>query len=522
MFKFHKSIFKDMNDEESEGTQQQITHFFRKRKRSSDSIENKKICIEENMQTNDHPAQADDDDRQPFPTFSEKVEKYAKWTALRRKENVLSQFLFDVDSLELAPYPKIFTDKWDTNHVRMPFSTENKKKMNIPASGRLDRIMGKTESVFIPKWDEIMGGAGHFQKPIESPVELLEAIQKYNKQVKDISLIEKFFEAHASIDESDDFFVNILPKMQKMVARAPEVLTQAPRLMKNGLGKEQMIWMTQEQCAHMLVLSFFCCWPKRAGRNAKEEYAKFNEINFTRFLSLSPTRSVVAKLQCIIQYFKSVTENMPRGVISFKRTFERSIPNLDDPEYDFTEANWMPCKVVGKGLIEDDGAQFIQADFANKFIGGGTLGRGCVQEEIRFMICPELIITQLLCEEMKKEESIIVTGVQRFSKYSGYADSFRFEGAYDDPLVYNRDCYGRIPTEVFAIDAVNYVYPYPGDSPHDQFSARSIMRDIHKAYTAFKGCTPATIATGNWGCGAFGGDPELKVSSSKINGQQSF
>ncbi|CBY08840.1 unnamed protein product [Oikopleura dioica] len=487
-----------MNDEESEGKQQQITHSFRKRKRSSDSIESKKICVDESMQRIDHQNESDDDQRD-FPTFSEKVEKFPKWKELRRKENC--QFLFDVDSPDLAPYPKRFADKWDANHVRMPFSKENTKKTS--------RLLGMG-SVLVPKWEDIMDGIGKYQQPIKSPVELLEAIQKYNKQVIDISLVEKFFEAHASIDESTDFFEKILPKMQKMVAKAPEILTQAPRLLKNGLRKEQMIWMTQEQCAHMLVLSFFCCWPKRAGRNAKEEYTRFNEINFTRFLSLNPTRSVIAKLRCIIQYFKSVTESMPKGVISFKRTFDRAIPNLDDPEFDFTEADWTPCKVVGKGLIEDDGAEFIQADFANKFIGGGTLGRGCVQEEIRFMICPELIITQLLCEEMKKEESIIVTGVQRFSRYTGYADSFRFDGAFEDPLVHLRDCYGRIPTEVFAIDAVNYVYPYPGDSPHDQFSARSIKRDILKAYTAFKGCTPATIATGNWGCGAFGGDPELK------------
>ena len=31
---------------------------------------------------------------------------------------------------------------------------------------------------------------------------------------------------------------------------------------------------------------------------------------------------------------------------------------------------------------------FFKVDFANKVIGGGVIGSGCVQEEIRFMICP--------------------------------------------------------------------------------------------------------------------------------------
>ena len=36
--------------------------------------------------------------------------------------------------------------------------------------------------------------------------------------------------------------------------------------------------------------------------------------------------------------------------------------------------------------IKDDGHGMIQADFANKFLGGGVLNEGCVQEEIRFLI----------------------------------------------------------------------------------------------------------------------------------------
>ena len=46
---------------------------------------------------------------------------------------------------------------------------------------------------------------------------------------------------------------------------------------------------------------------------------------------------------------------------------------------------------------EGFGASVLQLDFANKYVGGGVLGNGCVQEEIRFLICPELIVSCLLC-----------------------------------------------------------------------------------------------------------------------------
>lgn len=56
-------------------------------------------------------------------------------------------------------------------------------------------------------------------------------------------------------------------------------------------------------------------------------------------------------------------------------------------------------------------------DFANQYIGGGVLGHGAVQEEIRFLICPELIASRLFCEAMLDHESIIITGEKWLSLY---------------------------------------------------------------------------------------------------------
>ena len=59
----------------------------------------------------------------------------------------------------------------------------------------------------------------------------------------------------------------------------------------------------------------------------------------------------------------------------------------------------------------------LQVDFANKYIGGGVLGEGCVQEEIRFLICPELIVSRLITEELDDNECLVMTGAERFSRY---------------------------------------------------------------------------------------------------------
>ena len=51
-----------------------------------------------------------------------------------------------------------------------------------------------------------------------------------------------------------------------------------------------------------------------------------------------------------------------------------------------------------------------QVDFANKFLGGGVLGHGCVQEEIRFLICPEMLVTRLFTEVLEKNECLLMRG----------------------------------------------------------------------------------------------------------------
>ncbi len=52
----------------------------------------------------------------------------------------------------------------------------------------------------------------------------------------------------------------------------------------------------------------------------------------------------------------------------------------------------------------------LQVDFANQFVGGGVTSSGLVQEEIRFLINPELIVSRLFTEALDHNECLIITG----------------------------------------------------------------------------------------------------------------
>lgn len=52
----------------------------------------------------------------------------------------------------------------------------------------------------------------------------------------------------------------------------------------------------------------------------------------------------------------------------------------------------------------------MQVDFASSWIGGGVLGSGLVQEEILFLMNPELIVARLFTEKLQDNECLVITG----------------------------------------------------------------------------------------------------------------
>lgn len=131
------------------------------------------------------------------------------------------------------------------------------------------------------------------------------------------------------------------------------------------------------------------------------------------------------------------------------------------------------------------------------------------------MINPELIISMLFLPSMADNEAIEIVGAQRFSNYSGYAKSFRFCGPHEDKK--SVDSTGRRKTRIIAIDALCS----PGKR---QYRLDCLLRETNKAFCGFLDVSPSSppnqideceakvgVVTGNWGCGAFGGDPEIKA-----------
>ncbi len=209
-----------------------------------------------------------------------------------------------------------------------------------------------------------------------------------------------------------------------------------------------------------------------------------------------------AKLRCMLAYFERAQTELPRGMLRFERVV---VAARDAEAWSADTAPLLPIEVRETGAIED-AHDCRQVDFANRFLGGGVLRGGNVQEEIRFAVAPELLVGMIVSPVMRHDEAIVMSGSEMFAAYRGYGGTLAYGGPLRDPSPRFAD--GTPDTELVAIDAIDYRRGDPGL----QFTEAAVIRELCKARAGFtRDAQQRPIATGNWGCGAFCGDPPHKA-----------
>ncbi|MGH0136935.1 UNVERIFIED_CONTAM: hypothetical protein FKN15_008509 [Acipenser sinensis] len=311
-----------------------------------------------------------------------------------------------------VPYPTKYKDMWNDAYVKMPCSDRNLFTVENEDGRAVEQS----------RWELIQKS---LQRGFNSSLDVTDAILRYNVRYAkkwDFTALNLLCTEVLDCDEVEHLFGSILPKMVHLALRLPKLCTQPIPLLK--MKKNCSITLSQEQIASLLANAFFCTFPHRNSR--KSEYSNYPDINFHRlFEGSSPSK--IEKLKTLMCYFRRVTEKKPTGLVTFTRQSLSSFPDWQSSKNQLTRLH-----ITCEGTIEDQGYGMLQVDFANRFVGGGVTGLGLVQEEIRFLINPELIVSRLFTEALEQNESLIITGVERFSNYSGYAESYRWSGIHRD------------------------------------------------------------------------------------------
>ncbi|CAJ0601222.1 unnamed protein product [Cylicocyclus nassatus] len=292
----------------------------------------------------------------------------------------------------------------------------------------------------------------------KSVEDVINTIKQYSSWVSSFDGLRDYVESMPATEQQKT--LETMTGIAKLAVKAKSLITEPlPLLLAGQAGS---VTLSQEQCACLLANGFFCTFPKEA--------STFNKINFSNVFQSANRRSRV-RLQFLLHYFSLVLEKMPVGCVSFSRAVlkEDATPK------------W-----------EEENSQLRSLALQS-------------EEEIRFLICPELIVSCLLCEKMGPLEAIHIVGAQRYSGYDGYSSTVEWK-PYDAYDCEERDNFRRVISDIIAIDALPF-----SDSSH-QYEKENIDRELNKAYAGFvsEKSDARPIATGGLGCGVFRGDEELK------------
>ena len=452
-----------------------------------------------------------------------------------------------------------FDEHWSNPHfVKFPCSSLNTYRLRSDPTN------------YLSKWKLICES---LSAPVSSASELEDVILSYSPTFVGQWTFGSLHDFCASLPADTKFWTSTLPYMAQLAQKLDQVFSSALPLLRSQVASQ--ITVSQEQCAVLIANMFFCTFPQRScnsahGGHGTGVYENFPNVNFNTLFAnhdnkRRPNRRV-DKLKCIIHYFETLAESgIPDGKVSFRRNVLLDEPveastfgglakifvdkeatsgseasKVKAPHWTLSTAALVAPELRVNGTIEDDGLNCWQVDFANMVIGGGVIGAGCVQEEIRFVINPECLVSRLLCERLTSNESVLILGAQRYSNYSGYRDTFTWSGHHDDTIP--RDASGHRRTYITAIDAIHFAL----NTSSKQFKKEYVYRELNKAYIGFipsiddetsfasppsasaagpsfsvpnpssttlesKGHANWPIATGHWGCGAFNGDKHLKA-----------
>jgi poly(ADP-ribose) glycohydrolase len=319
----------------------------------------------------------------------------------------------------------------------------------------------------------------------------------------------------------------------------------ALKLKKLVQGTEDHVLLRRDLVASLLA-HMFLCTPSKGTCNSELDVNRSQAMPGITFdILLNSSSQEVAKLRMFVQYFDHIQQEMPekkedggkkkrgtrgegdvgkrerlpgpKGELRIYRQVRAKLPNADrEQAWADSSMPLLGIDMVDMGIGFEDMSRSqgcLLADFANMFLGGGVLSGGCVQEEIRFSICPELCVAMLICPCMLENEAIHIVGAEQFSMYTGYARGLRYGGPCKQQCPTDQD--GTPLIAITAMDALDLRF---GDTSLSmQMSLDAELRELEKAAVAFAPVSEMAlktwpiVATGNWGCGVFGGNTLLKA-----------
>ena len=292
----------------------------------------------------------------------------------------------------------------------------------------------------------------------------------------------------SSVVGQETFFTSTLPSMLKTALRMPELFPTG-ELQVLSPGEEASLLLTREQTACLLVHMFFCTLQPQEGNKYW--------VNFSIWYG-SESPPVIAYLRTLLGYFSRLDSSgrppYPGELITFHR---RVLTH--PPEWKSSDA--LLCQVIPSRALEPEAS--TEVVFSNKDVGFGVSG---TQEEVKFGMSPEACVAVLVVPTLRDNETLVMEGVQKIGSHDGIGRNVKYVGLCTE----QRNWSSR---RLIAMDAMELDCEEAED-PILELREEVLLRELNKAYCGFAPFRRkpfSAIATGHWGCGAFGGHKYAKA-----------
>lgn len=319
-----------------------------------------------------------------------------------------------------------------------------------------------------------------------------------------------------AIAKEPNFFVDVWPSILRFAIALPDAFTNEtiPKL-----APGQTLSLSQSQCASLLAHQFLCSF--------ESPRADFYDFSIWYDSNQRHPLAVSAYLQSLFAYFRLRGTQNPSEIganlVEYSLSSAEAVVNLDQATtlsphcWKSTQLSKIDTRKLKSHStefhnIEHSGNAGAVVVSANKDIG---FGQSATQEELHAGAAPECCVSVLFTPQLKDEQALSIRSAQPIIQFTGQRRDISWK-TYEPPVPGCRLLF----MDALEIDLADLGSPSEDGNGDTNASLlpdlveKNMERELTKAFAAFTSWPPtadSTVITGLWGCGAFNGEPTVKL-----------
>lgn len=362
----------------------------------------------------------------------------------------------------------------------------------------------------------------------EGLVDLLQTVDVTlrGKATTDYGFLESFLKDKGSVEERQ-FFGNTWPVLVDLALDMPRLFPEGSLPVLSEQNCE--VVLSRRQIACLVVHQFLCSLPSQSWVTDSSPDFRIWYSGDSRHPEI-----ITAYLSALFVYFDRLaghgSDSPCPPLLSAEWLVTFTLRALGKHPDDIIQSLPMECALIPMTITCQstistapallglpDGACVISA---NKNVG---FGQTATQEEMHVGTSPESCPIVLLCPTLQDTQVLIVKGAEAMVIVDGYGRKAQMRGATPKDLLRGVPFSQWQRRTMLFMDALELdMYDSLPDGIVADLLPGNVDRELTKAYTAFSSSISmqrsggllssySRIITGLWGCGAFGGNREIKT-----------